>query len=212
MKKLMMICVLVGATIIHASAIEGKGCENSSKELAENVNEEIDQPEVRLEKVSDQKYQLSYLETPEGKLTVLIRNNNNRVIFRDVIFAEKFFSKNYDLSNLELGNYQFEVLDSQSQQLMAEDILLKKESKKSTYDAKIERLDKESLAVFINNLDGVERTLKIFDQTELIYEEVIDDEKFEKKFKFENVTSLNNLSVQGTDGKGSVDYISSLLY
>jgi len=49
--------------------------------------------------------------SPEGKLTVIIRDKTNRVIYREVIFAEKFFSKNYDLSNLELGNYHFEVRD-----------------------------------------------------------------------------------------------------
>lgn len=210
MKKLIMICVLVGATIINASATEVKRCENSSKELAENVNDEIDQPEMWLEKIGDKKYQLNYMEVPEGKLTVIIRNDNSRVIYRDMIFAEKFFSKNYDLSNLEVGDYQFEVTDSKSIKLIDEEIQLTSRTTKSTSVATIEVLDKERLAIFMNNEDGLTRNLKIFDNGELIHEEAVEGKDFKKKFKFENVKSLDTLTIQITDSTGEVQYVSSL--
>lgn len=205
-----MICVLVGATIINASATEGKGCENSSKELSEKVNDEIDQAEMRLEKIGDKKYQLNYLEIPAGKLTVIIRDESNRVIYRDMIFAEKFFSKNYDLSNLDLGDYQFEVMDSQSIKLIDEEIRLTTTSTKSIFVANVEVLDRERLAIFMKNDDGLVRTLKIFDGEKLIYEEVLADEEFGKKFKFENVKSLSTLSIQVSDTAGNTQYISTL--
>lgn len=210
MKKLIMICVLVGATIINASAIQEKRCENSSKELAEIVNEEMDQPELRLEKMGDKKYQLNYMEIPSGKLTVIIRDNSSRIIYRDVIFAEKFFSKNYDLSNLDLGEYQFEVMDEQFIKLMDEQIQLTPKTAKSLLVAKVEILDEDRLAIFMNNKDGLVRTLKIFDDGKLIYEEAIKGEDFKKKFKFENVKSLFTLTIQVSDSNGEVQYISSL--
>ncbi|WP_158858944.1 hypothetical protein [Lunatibacter salilacus] len=210
MKKLLMICVLVGATIINASATEGKRCENSSEELSEKVNDEIDQPEMKLEKVGDKKYQLNYMQIPAGKLTVIIRDESSRIIYRDVIFAEKFFSKNYDLSNLDLGDYQFEVMDSQSIKLMDEGIQIMPKTTKSTPVATVEVLDKERLAIFINNEDGLVRNLKIFDNGELIHEDAVEGEQFGKKFKFENVKSLSTLSIQVSDAAGNTKYISSL--
>lgn len=205
-----MFCVLVGATIINASATEGKRCENTSDELTEKVNDEVDQPEMRLEKIGDKKYQLNYMEIPEGKLTVIIRDENSRVIYRDMIFAEKFFSKNYDLSNLALGDYQFEVMDSQSKKLMDEEIQLMSKAIKSTNVATVEVLDKERLAIFMNNENGLVQTLKIFDGGELIHEEAVAGKDFKKKFRFENVGSLDTLTIQITDSTGDVQYISSL--
>ena len=210
MKKLIMICVLVGATIINASATEVKRCENSSKELAENVNDEIDQPEMWLEKIGDKKYQLNYMEVPEGKLTVIIRNDNSRVIYRDMIFAEKFFSKNYDLSNLEVGDYHFEVTDAQSEIMMDQQINLLAETQKSAHTVSLEVLDEDRLAIFRDNTDGLVRTLKIFDEVGLIYEETVTSGEFAKKFKFENVKSLDTLTIQVSDSNGEVQYISSL--
>lgn len=210
MKKLIMICVLVGATIINASAIQDKRCENSSKELTEIVNEEMDQPELRLEKMGDKKYQLNYMEIPSGKLTVIIRDNSSRIIYRDVIFAEKFFSKNYDLSNLDLGEYQFEVMDEQFIKLMDEQIQLTPKTAKSLPVAKVEILDEDRLAIFMNNKDDLVRTLKIFDDGKLIYEEAIKGEDFKKKFKFENVKSLTTLTIQVSDAAGNTQYISTL--
>lgn len=205
-----MICVLVGATIIHSNAIQVTTPESSPNVLAATINPDNNQPVVSLEKTASQKYQLNYLATPEGKLTVVIRDNSSRVIYRDVIFAEKFFTKDYDLSNLQLGDYQFEVMDEQSVKLMAEEIHVGAKSHKSGFDTKVELLDNERLAVFINSLDGVERTLKIFDEVGLIYEEEIDEVKFEKKFKFENVDSISKLTIQVSDSSGGVQYISTI--
>ena len=207
MKKLIVICVLVGATIINSSANQ---IETSPNVPVEKFTEVADQPVAKLEKVDDNKYQLNYLKTPEGKVTVVIRDESSRVIFRDVIFAEKFFSKNYDLSHLELGNYQFEVMDAQSDKLMVQEIQLLPENDKLAQVISVKVLDEDRLTIFMDNAEGLVRTLKIFDEVGLIYEEAVTSEDFAKKFKFENVDSISKLTIQVSDSNGDVQYISSL--
>jgi hypothetical protein len=210
MRKLIMICVLVGATIINTTANQEVMIENTSTNFSESLNGETDQPLIKLEKVAEKKYQLSYMKLPTGKLTVSIRAENGRIIYRDVIFAEKFFSKNYDLTHLELGNYHFEVKDAQSEKLMAQEIHLLPETDKSTQLVSVEVLGEDRLAIFMDNAEGLVRTLKIFDELGLIYEEAVTSEEFAKKFKFENVDSISKLTIQVSDSNGDVQYISSL--
>lgn len=202
-----MICVLVGATIINSSANQ---LETATNVPVEKYTDVIDEPVAKLEKVGENKFQLNYLEMPEGKVTVIIRDGSSRVIFRDVIFAEKFFSKNYDLSHLERGNYQFEVMDAKSEKLMSQVIQLLPDTYQAAQVVSVKVVDEDRLAIFMDNADGLVRTLRIFDEVGLIYEEAVTSEEFAKNFKFENVDSISKLTIQVSDSNGDVQYISSL--
>nr|MBI1229999.1 hypothetical protein [Cytophagales bacterium] len=207
MKKVLMICVLVGATIINSSAIQ---FETPKTAFEANISPPSDEPVAKLEKVGNQSYQLNYMEIPEGKVTVIIRDNSSRVIYRDVIFAEKFFSKSYDLSHLELGTYLFEVTDAQSVKLMAEELHLTPKDQSAAHIVNVELLDTDRLAISMANADGLVRTLKIFDEVGLIYEEAVPTGDFAKKYRFENVESLSKLSIQVMDRNGYIQYLSAL--
>jgi hypothetical protein len=207
MKKLVMICVLVGATIINSSAIQS---ETPKTAFEANITAPSDEPVAMLEKVGSHNYRLNYMEIPEGKVTVIIRDKSSRVIYRDVIFAEKFFSKSYDLSHLELGTYLFEVTDAQSVKLIAEELHLAANDQRAPHIVSVVRLDKERLAISMDNADGLVQTLKIFDEVGLIYEEAVPTGDFAKKFRFENVESISKLSIQVMDRNGDVQYLSAL--
>ncbi|HSI76498.1 MAG TPA: hypothetical protein VK957_11395, partial [Lunatimonas sp.] len=65
-------------------------------------------PLVTLEKLGDSKFQLKYMTQPVGKVIVSIKNEQNAVVYKDVIDTEKLFYRNYDLTNLAVGNYHLE--------------------------------------------------------------------------------------------------------
>ncbi|MFO7823163.1 MAG: hypothetical protein R6V72_04435 [Cyclobacterium sp.] len=170
----------------------------------------VENPIVTLEKVGENKFQLKYMGIPEGKITVAIKNDNNRVIFRDVIESEKVFFKNYDLNKLDLGNYQVEVFTAESGKLEDFDVFLGPKSVEKTYFAKVQVLDNQTLAFVLKNLDGTEKKLEIFDNGKLVFEEPIVGDTFGKKFKFEKIGSLQNISFKVSDKSGFGNYISAL--
>ncbi|SHN03517.1 hypothetical protein SAMN04488057_105351 [Cyclobacterium lianum] len=167
-------------------------------------------PIVTLEKVGQNKFQLKYMGIPEGRITVAFKNEDNRVIFRDVIEAEKVFFKNYDLNKLDLGNYQIEVFTAESGKLEDFDVYLGPKSVEKSYFAKVQVLDNKTLAFILKNLDGSEKKLEIFDNGKLVFEEPIVGDTFGKKFKFEKIGTLENISFKVSDKNGFGNYISAL--
>ncbi len=170
----------------------------------------FENPIVTLEKVGEKKYQLKYMSIPVGKVTVSIKDDNNRVIYKDVISAEKLFYKNYDLNNLELGSYHLEVMNTVSGKLKDFEIDLLAEKKEETSFTKIQRIDRQNLGLVVRNLNGEEKTIRIFDQGNLIFETSFGEEIYGKKFKFENVRSLDRITIEVSDKNGASKYISAL--
>jgi hypothetical protein len=166
-------------------------------------------PIVTLEKIGEKRFQLKYLGIPEGKVTVAIKDETNRIIFRDVIDSDKVFFKNYDLNRLDLGAYQVEVFNTESGKLSDFDVFLGPKSVEKTYFAKVTKLDEQTLAVILKNLDGSEKYLEIFDKGQLVYDAPITDEAFGKKFSFENVASLNDISIKVSDKSGFGNFLSA---
>ncbi|MBD3630208.1 hypothetical protein [Cyclobacterium sp.] len=170
----------------------------------------VENPIVTLEKVGENKFQLKYMGIPEGRITVAFKNEDNRVIFRDIIEAEKVFFKNYDLNKLDLGNYQVEVFAAEAGKLEDFEVYLGPKSVEKTYFAKVQVLDNQTLAFVLKNLDGTEKKLEIFERGKLIFEEAISGDTFGKKFKFEKIGSLENISFKVSDKSGFGNYISAL--
>lgn len=167
----------------------------------------VENPIVTLEKVGDNKFQLKYMEIPEGKVTVAIKDKSNRIIFRDVIEAEKVFYKNYNLNKLDIGKYQLEVFNGKDGKLSGFDIVLGDQIEEKTFYAKMMEVDDKTLALTMSNLNGKEKTLEIYDNGSLIHEEAITGLTFGKKFKFTNLESLENIDIKIVEGNGVGKYI-----
>ncbi len=168
-----------------------------------------DNPIVTLEKVGEAKYQLKYLTKPEGKVTVNIKNEKNRIVYRDVISSEKLFFKNYDLKNLGFGSYQFEILETESGRSEDFEVSLVPHQKSSRFHVNKRILDKNSIAILVSNLDETEKTLKIFDRGKVIHEESFSSRDFGKKFTFEKQKDLKNITFEFKDKEGFSKYISA---
>lgn len=166
-------------------------------------------PIVTLEKIGEKRFQLKYLEIPEGKVTVAFKDETNRIIYRDVIESDKVFFKNYDLKRLDLGTYQVQVFSDESGKLSDFDVFLGPESIEKSYFAKVTKLDNQSLAVVVKNLDETKMNLEIFDKGNLVYEAPITGEAFGKKFSFKNVASLNDITIKVSDRNGFGNYLSA---
>jgi len=170
----------------------------------------VENPIVTLEKVGENKFQLKYLEVPEGKVTVAIKDKSNRVIYKDVIEAEKVFYKNYNLNKLDLGSYQLEVFNVKDGKLSDFDIVLDNEPEMKTYYAKMIQLEGKALAFTMSNFNGAKKTLEIYDDGKLIFEDVINDLTYGRKFKFENVKSMDDIYLKIVEENGAANFISAL--
>lgn len=168
----------------------------------------VENPIVTLEKIGENRFQLKYNGIPEGKVTVAIKDETNRIIYRDVIESEKVFFKNYDLKRLDLGNYQIEVFNAEARKLSDFEVNLGPKSIEKTYFAKVTELDDQTLAVIVKNLNGLEKKLEIFDSGRLIFEAPINGEAFGRKFTFEKVPSLDNISIKVSDKTGFGNFLS----
>jgi hypothetical protein len=167
----------------------------------------VENPIVTLEKVGDNKFQLKYLEIPEGKVTVAIKDKTNRIIFRDVIDAEKVFYKNYNLNKLDIGSYHLEVFHGKDGKLSDFDIVLDSHKVEKTFFARMIAVDDKTLALSMSNLNGVDKTLEIYDNGNLIHEEAITGLTFGKKFKFKNLESMKSIDVKIVEANGEGKFI-----
>jgi hypothetical protein len=166
-------------------------------------------PIVTLEKLGDGKYQLKYMTKPVGKVIVSIKNDQNSVVFRDVIDVEKLFYRNYDLTKLSVGNYHLELSDSNGNKMKDFEVDLTPTQRKSTFVADTKVLDNKTIALLVRNLDLTEKTVRIYEGYELIHEEKFDKESFGKRFTFKNLSSLENVSFQIIESDGFGKYISA---
>jgi hypothetical protein len=166
-------------------------------------------PIVTLEKLGEGKFQLKYMTIPVGKVLVSIKNDKHSIVFKDVIDVEKLFYRNYDLTNLEVGIYHLEVSELNGNKLKGFKVDLTPAQRKSNFLADTKVLDKNTIALLVNNLDKTEKTVRIYEGYELIHEEKFDEAVFGKRFTFKNINSLTNVSFQIIESDGFGSYISA---
>lgn len=166
-------------------------------------------PIVTLEKLGESKFQLKYLTNPVGKVIVYIKNEQNSVVYKDVIDAEKLFYRNYDLTNLAIGTYHLEVSEPNGHKLEEFEVDLTPTQRKSTFLADTKVLDNKTIALMVTNLDQTEKTVRIYEGNELLHEEKFAEASFGKRFTFKNLTSLQNVSFQIVESDGFGKYISA---
>lgn len=166
-------------------------------------------PIVTLEKLGHSKFQLKYLTKPSGKVIVTIKNDQNSVVYKDVIEVEKLFYRNYDLTNLAMGTYFLEVSEPNGNTLRDFEVDLTPTQRKPTYFADTKVLDRNTIALMVTNLDETEKTVRIYERYELIHEEKFEEASFGKRFTFKNLNSIKNVSFQIIESDGFVKYISA---
>ncbi|WP_114751678.1 hypothetical protein [Pleomorphovibrio marinus] len=166
-------------------------------------------PIVTLEKVGDAKFQLKYLAKPSGDVTVNIKDEKNHIVYRDVISSEKLFFKNYDLKKLGFGSFQFEIVENESGRHEDFKVNVTPPQSKSNYHVNKRILDQRSIALLVSNLDETEKTIRIFDKGEKIHEENFSGKNFGKRFTFENLVNLKNITIEIKDVDGFSKFISA---
>jgi hypothetical protein len=166
-------------------------------------------PIVTLEKLGDSKFQLKYLTKPVGKVVVSIKNDQNAIVYKDVIDAEKLFYRNYDLTNLAFGTYHLQVSGPSGATFNEFEVDLTPAQRVSSFVADTKVLDNRTIALVVRNLDNTEKTVRIYEGTEVIHEEKFDEETFGKRFTFKNINSLKNVSFQIIESDGFGRYISA---
>jgi hypothetical protein len=62
----------------------------------------------------------------------------------------------------------------------------------------------------MSNFNGAKKTLEIYDNGELIFEEVINELTYGRKFKFENVKSMDDIYLKIVEENGAAKFISAL--
>jgi len=166
-------------------------------------------PIVTLEKLGDSKFQLKYMTKPVGKVIVSIKNEQNAIVYKDVIDAEKLFYRNYDLTNLAIGTYRLEVSEPKGNTLKDFEVDLTPTQRQSTFVADTKVLDDKTIVLLVTNLDQSEKTVRIYEGHELIHEEKFDEASFGKRFTFKNLNSLENVSFEILESDGFGKYISA---
>ncbi len=166
-------------------------------------------PIVTLEKLGDSKFQLKYMTKPVGKVIVSIKNEQNAIVYKDVIDAEKLFYRNYDLTNLAIGTYRLEVSEPKGNTLKDFEVDLTPTQRQSTFVADTKVLDDKTIVLLVTNLDQSEKTVRIYEGHELIHEEKFDKASFGKRFTFKNLNSLENVSFEILESDGFGKYISA---
>ncbi|MCC5939676.1 MAG: hypothetical protein JJU34_20515 [Lunatimonas sp.] len=165
-------------------------------------------PIVTLKKVGENKYQLKYLSVPEGKVIVSIKNQQNVTVYKDVIEADKVFFRNYDLGKLDLGTYSFQVTDSNIGKLDDFQVSLAPVQRPIGFLADTKVVSYNTIALLVSNLDNKEKTVRIYDGSEIIHEEKFSEASFGKKFNFKHLRTLKNVSFEIVDETGFGKFVS----
>lgn len=176
---------------------------------ANPITANVDNPNVAVEKLGDKKIQLKLFEIPEGKILVTFKNNNHRVIFKDVIESGQFTKKNYDLNYLANGDYSVEIYSKEHGVLENFDLALGSAATNKQYFAKTKVIDENNVALLVKTQDDAEKNIRIFHNGHLVHEEAFNGDTFGKVFKFERVRSLKDISFEVSDKNGFGKYVSA---
>lgn len=147
---------------------------------------------------SGKKVELTYLSESACKVKVNIYDEAGNKIFADAISNPKSFKKSYDLSNLPVGEYEFEIIDSEKVVVEKISNLDVKTTSKVLKATVIKEAD-DKFKVLVRGEIANPVAVNIYDlQGKLIFGDLIDHEKsfskiydlsktFKKDVKFEIV-------------------------
>ncbi|WP_215225136.1 DUF3244 domain-containing protein [Echinicola shivajiensis] len=171
---------------------------------------DLDDKVVKIEKIADKKVEVKFLAVPNSKVLVRIKDENSSVVYKDIISSEKFFAKKYDLTALAEGDYKIEVFTPEQGTLQNMDVFVGAKKEQVDYFTKVKVLGDDNVAVLVKSTDDAKKTVRIFDNGNVIFESSFEGNKFGKVFKFEKVTSIDNLVFEVSSENGQGKYFSAL--
>lgn len=171
---------------------------------------DLDDKVVKIEKIADKKVEVKFLAVPNSKVLVRIKDENSSVIYKDIISSDKLFAKKYDLTALADGDYKIEVFTPEQGTLQNKDVFVGTKKSKVDYFTKVKVLGDDNVAVLVKSTDEAKKFVRIIEDGNVIFESSFEGNKFGKIFKFEKVTSVDNLVFEVRNESGEGEYFSAL--
>jgi hypothetical protein len=157
---------------------------------------------VSLRKVDDSKVQLLYGLIPNGTITVKIYDQNHTLVQKDRIFKREAFAKYYDFSLLSPAKYNIEVIEN-SEVVETFELDLRSNSYEPVIYSKVEKISNNKFKLLVNSLLPTDLSIMIFENGQLVHEEVVDSVNgFQKLYTFSRFSSNPNVEfiVKSQDG------------
>lgn len=132
-----------------------------------------DEKSVEIRQTEAAKVMVAVNDAPKGTLTVKITDADNRLVLRDRITKSEAFAKRYDLNALPVGIYSIEVSDANGT-LRTETFNTEVVVRPLVY-SRVTALGDNQYRLLVSSLESKEVTVQIYDGSNLIHTELIDN-------------------------------------
>ncbi len=164
-----------------------------------------DEKSVEIRQTEAAKVLVAVNDAPNGTLTVKITDEDNRLVLRDRITKSEAFAKRYDLNALPVGNYSVEVSDANGT-LRTATFNTQVIVKPLVY-SRVTAMGENQYRLLVSNLEAKEVTVQIFDGSNLIHTEVIDNPQgLHKIYKINQPATPEGISFKVTTASGFEAY------
>jgi hypothetical protein len=141
--------------------------------IATGAFAKIDEKSVEIRQTESAKVMVAVAEAPQGILTVKITDAANRLVLRDRITKTEAFAKKYDLNALPAGDYSVEVSDA-SGTLRTATFNTESVAKPVVF-TRVTEMGDNQYRLLVANLKSKGVTVQIYDGSNVIHTEVIDN-------------------------------------
>lgn len=164
-----------------------------------------DEKSVEIRQTEPAKVTIAVNETPQGTLTVRITDANDRLVLRDRITKNEAFAKRYDLNALPVGEYSVEVSDANGTLRMATfntQVIVK-----PLVYSRVTAMGDNQYRLLVSNLESKEVTVQIYDGSNLIHSELIENAQgLHKIYTIEKPGTPEGISFKVTTSSGFEAY------
>lgn len=132
-----------------------------------------DEKSVEIRQTEAAKVLVAVNDAPDGILIVRITDAENRLVLRDRITKTEAFTKKYDLNALPAGDYSIAVSDEKG--MLRTATFNTQVIVKPLVYSKVTALGDNQYRLLVSNLKAKEVTVQIFDGSNLIHTELIEN-------------------------------------
>jgi len=167
-----------------------------------------DEKSVEIRQTEPAKVMIAVPSAPQGTLTVKITDADNRLVLRDRITKTEAFAKKYDLNALPTGDYSVEVSDANGTLRTA--TFNTEAVVKPLVFTRVTEMGDNQYRLLVSNLKSKDVTVQIFDGSNLIHTEVIDNPQgLHKIYTINKPNSPEAISFKVTASNGFEAYAAS---
>ena len=142
---------------------------------------------VRLDSLSKDLYQLTYLNKGKCNVKVEVYDENGLRLLSEQIKRRKSFTKPYNFSNLDFGAYSFKVTDAEG-----EYVTIVKRSDELFMTARIKKIDEEKAKVIVRGEFMEPISVNIFDRNDVL----IFDDNINRERSFSKIYDLSRIKAE----------------